>query len=281
MTGRSAFAVTLLPAVVLAGCGGSAPTALATTTRPLRVMSMSQCTDQLVLALLPPARIASVTWLSRDPRFSAEAGAAMRVPINHGGVEEVARTRPDLIVTDTFSNPGGRALLRRLGYPMIEVADAASVADIRRNVRTVAAAVGERARGEALIAGMDRALAVPPDAPRERIRVAAWDRDGMGAGTMLDTILAAAGAIDVGTRGGDVEDLLVAAPTLLVERTSGAPSASLGDNRADHPIVRARWNRDRRLRVPEADLFCATPAIGKAALSLRAQVMAYRQGSRT
>lgn len=254
------------------GCGPAerGPTTIAVE-QPVRVMSLNQCTDQLVLQLLPPDRIASVTWLARDPRFSLEAAAANRVPVNHGGLEEVARTRPDLIVTDTFSNPAGRAILRGMGYPMVELADATSIADIRRNVRTLAAALDRREQGERLIAQMDRALAHP--APRTPpVRVAAWDRDGMGTGTITDAVLRAAGAVDVGTRTGDIEALLAVDPAMLVDTGADVHAPSRGDDRAHHPIVQHRWDASRRLRPPRASLFCATPAIGEAAIALRAQV---------
>ena len=264
----------------LGGCGTGVPAVPAGVDRPVRVMSMNQCTDQLVLALLPPARIASVTWLSRDPRFSAQVAAARRVPVNHGGVEEVARTRPDLVVIDTFSNPAGRALLHRLGYPMIEIADASSLADIRRNVRALAAALDERSRGEALIARMDAALDQPRVRSARPVRVAAWDRDGMGSGPMLGIVLQAAGVVDVGTGRGGIEDLLAADPALIVDREEGMHAASLGDNRARHPLVRERWGPDRRLRVPQSSLFCATPAIGAAAIALRAQLRAFAERTR-
>ena len=278
MPQRLPFAL-LLAHLALAGCAASRPQASHPAERPVRVMSLNQCTDQLVLALLPPERIASVTWLSRDPRFSAEVAAARRVAVNHGGVEEVVRARPDLIVADTFSNPAGRAMLHRLGYPMIEVADASSAADIRRNVRQVADALGEGPRGEALIARMNAQLADPPVTARP-IRVAAWDRDGMGSGAMLGIALRAAGAVDVGGKnGGDVETLLAASPDLLLDREEAAHDASLGDNRARNAIVRARWPASRRLHIPRATLFCATPAIGRAALALREQLAQYRAAS--
>ena len=46
---------------------------------PLRVMSLNQCADQIVLALLPPERITSVTWLNRDPLTSRMVAEAERV----------------------------------------------------------------------------------------------------------------------------------------------------------------------------------------------------------
>ena len=58
------------------------------TAHPVRVFSANQCIDQIILALLPPERIASVTWLSRDGAAGPVARAAQRVGVNHGLVEQ-------------------------------------------------------------------------------------------------------------------------------------------------------------------------------------------------
>lgn len=262
----------MLAVLLLGGCAMRAPAPMAVTARPMRVMSLNQCTDQLVLALLPPSRIASVTWLSRDPRYSAMVGAAGAVAINRGTIEEVAATHPDLIVTDTFSNPAGRALIGRLNLPLLALTDAGDVAAIRRNVRRLGAALGEPVRAATLIARMDRQLAVQAG-PAPAVRVAVWGRDGAGETSLLAGIVAAAGLHDVTPVAGadDVEGLLRAAPDFLIESGASDGGASLGDLRRNHPLVRRRWPPSRVLRVPVADTICGTPAIGDAAAALRAQ----------
>ncbi|MDQ2764435.1 MAG: ABC transporter substrate-binding protein [Pseudomonadota bacterium] len=258
-----------LPMLLLGGCTLDVPAKPTTVVRPMRVMSLNQCTDQLVLALLPPERIASVTWLSRDPRYSAQVAAARRVAANHGSVEEVARTRPDLIVTDTFSNPTGRAMLRRLGYPMLELADSGDVAGIRHNVATLATALDTGPRGRMLIARMDRQLTpVRRDTP---ITVVAWGRDGMGDSPFLSAIIAAAGLTAIAGRGG-VEALLRAKPDLLIRGIVDPREGSLGDNVTTHPLVRRFWPAAKRLTVAQSATICGTPAIGDAAVALRRQV---------
>ena len=258
-----------LPVLLLGGCTQSVPAKPVAVARPMRVMSLNQCTDQLVLALLPPERIASVTWLSRDPRYSAQVAAARRVAANHGSVEEVARTRPDLIVSDTFSNPTGRAMLRRLGYPILELADSGDVAGIRHNVTMLAGALGEGTRGRVLIARMDRQLT--PIRRARPITVAAWGRDGMGDSPFLSAIIDAAGLTAIGGRGG-VEALLRAKPDFLIRGVSDPREGSLGDNVTAHPLVRRFWPTGKRLTVAQSATICGTPAIGDAAVALRRQV---------
>ena len=263
----------VLLALGLAGCGTGGTAGSRASAHPMRVMSLNQCTDQLVLALLPPARIASVTWLSRDQRYSAAASAARAVPVNHGGVEEVATTAPDLVVTDSFSNPAGRAMLHRLGVPLLELPDAGDPAAVRATIATLATRLGERARGAALLARFDRGLAA---ARQQRpIRAAWWGRDGTGESPLGAALLRAVGLTDV-TAPGDVETLLATDPALLVTVARDPTQDSLGDARAERPLVRRRWPPARRLVVREADLICGGPALADAALSLRRQVDALR-----
>lgn len=251
--------------------------------KPMRVMSMNQCVDQLVLALLPPERIASVTWLSRDSDGSLLYREAARVGVNHGLSEEVVRQRPDLIVAGSFSTPATRALLKRLGYPMIEVDHAESFTDIRRITRQVAKAVGEEARGEALIARMDRQLAELARDPGPRLRVAAWDGAGFNAseGSLYNHVLEAAEAVNVANRPPassygwpDVEVLLLTAPTLLVKGASISRKPGLRDNVERHPLIRRYWDGDRTLTIRQAYYLCGTPLVADAALQLRDELRA-------
>lgn len=276
---RAAAASLML--LLAAGCSRPAA-APAASAKPLRVMSVNQCTDQIVLALLPPERIASVSWLSRDPAGSLMAGAAMRVPVNHGQAEEVLRQAPDLVVAGSFTTPALRGILKRIGWPMIEVDHASSFDDIRRTVRQVAAAVGEPARGEALIAGMDARLAQAAQQAERHPRVAAWDGSGFGAasGTLYDAVLTAAGARNVVREMGgysygrpDIETLLKLDPDLLVQGAAARTGGSLGDEITNHRIVRERW-RGRTLRIPQAYYVCGTPMIGDAVLTLQAEMAA-------
>lgn len=254
-------------AVLLAGPAGAAP---------LRVMSINQCADQLVLALLPPSRIVSVSWLSRDPATSLMAAAAARVPANRGSAEEVLRARPDLVIAGAYTTPATRALVRKLGLPMLELGSADSFAAIRAQTRQVAAAVGASARGELLVAHLDAALARLDAHHGPGFRVAAWDSAGFAArqGSLYDALLTAAGARNVGGNlGGEpgVETLLALAPDLLVRGGTGARDTPRGDR--DHPLIRRMW-AGRTVVVPPTATMCGTPFTADAALRLRADLEA-------
>jgi iron complex transport system substrate-binding protein len=267
-----------LLALAATGCGTGELAAPPRPTHPLRVMSLNLCTDQLVLALLPPARIASVTWLARDPSGSVMTAAARRVAANHGTIEEVLAQSPDLVIADAFAAPALRDTLRRLGYPLVEVNQATTIDEIRHITRQVGDAVGEPARAERLVRAMDEKFAYLSAHPGPPLRVLAWGRDGPAAdaGTLQDRILAASGARNLAPvvpHGGrpDVETLLAANPAQIVQAPPPDRSPSLGDSIAHHPLVRRYWG-DRTLTVPAAYHACGTPMIADAALALGDQL---------
>lgn len=274
----------------LAGCAGASPLPEKVAAKSVRVMSMNQCVDQIVLALLPPERIASVTWLARDPDGSLMHEQAMRVGVNHGLAEEVVRQKPDLIVAGTYTTPATRSLLKRLGYPTIEVDNANSFEDIRRITRQVAKAVGEEIRGEALIARMDRQLAELARDPGPPLRVAAWDGAGFNAseGSLYNAVLGAAGAVNVANRPPastygrpDVEVLLLTAPTLLVKGAGVGRKPGLRDNVERHPLIGGYWDGARTLTIRQAYYLCGTPLVADAAFQLRAELRAAAARVRT
>ncbi len=272
----------LATALGAASCAGANPDVPRATAHPVRVMSLNQCTDQLVLALLPPERIASVTWLSRNPGSSLMAGAARRVGINHGLAEEVLAQKPDLVIAGSYTTPGVRNTLKRLGYPLVEIDNADSIADVRWITRQVAAAVDERPRGEALIAYMDAKLAGLALDRGPPLRVVAWDRSGFsaGEGTLYDAVLTAAGArnlarapMAVDYRNPDIETLLRANPALIVQGSGEPAGFSLGNDVMGHRLVRRYWG-NRMLGIPQAYYVCGTPALADGAIRLRAQLRA-------
>jgi iron complex transport system substrate-binding protein len=242
---------------------------------PARVMSINVCADQLVLALLPPQRIASVSWVARDDADSYLAHAAARVPANHGTAEEVLRQQPDLVIAGTYTTTATRMLLKSVHYRLLEIGPAESFEDIRVVTRQVGAAVGASAAAEALLAKMDGQLAwLAAHPPSRPFRVAVWNAGGSspGQGTLYDAMLTAAGAVNVvtaeGYRSFDIEELMRSAPDLLVMGASGFTKPGRRDDVVRHPLVLAYWG-DRRVTIPESLYTCGTPFSAEAALRLR------------
>ena len=265
--------------LAMAGCWMAAP-ALAAPPSSLRVMSISLCTDQLLLALLPPERITSVTWLAHDPSISLLLQEAKQVAANRGLAEEVVRDRPDLVLAGSFTTPATRGLLRQLKFPLLEIGSLDSFDDIRRVTREIAAALGASPRAEQLLARMDATLDTLAQTAPAPLRVAAWDGAGFSArpGSLYDTLLHTAGAANIAHEAKSanisaptVETLLAMAPALLVR---GAPRFDKPGRRSDaahHPLIGRYWG-ERTIVLPQSAYVCGTPFAAEAAVALRADL---------
>jgi len=239
---------------------------------PQRIMSLSLCTDQLLLQLVPPERITSVTYLSRQTNESYLTVEALGVPINYGTPEEVAREHPDLVLTGTFSTPATRMLLRRIGANLVEVPPAEDFDQIRDATRQVAHAVGADAKGEELIAEMDAALAeLARTKPARRIVVAGWTTSGTvpAKGALFDSILTAAGGENVANLVGveplygqftafDLEQVVALRPDILAYGNSRVGRFDLSGEQLAHPVVR-RLFAGRQIAYPETLYSCGLP----------------------
>ena len=256
---------------------------------PQHVMSLSMCTDELLLELLPPERIASVTYYSRDPDNSYQWPQAAKVPVNWGTVEEVLAEKPDLVLAGTYTTPAARAVLKKLRWPLLEVAPAVNFDQIRAVTRQVAHALRRDAIGDSLIAKMDSTLQVLADSkPRQIIRVAAWGEGGSipGRGTLFDAILNVAGGVNIAATldGGaytsfEVEQLIAAHPDVLAYASNITDTPGLNTELAQHPLVRRLYS-GRSVTYPGALYSCGVVESADAAAALRASLLrAVRNGS--
>jgi iron complex transport system substrate-binding protein len=255
--------------------------------KPRHVMSLNMCTDQLVLQLLPRERIASVSYLSSASQHATLTAEAFGVPVNYGTSEEVLKENPDLVIAGTTSTAAVRALLKKVGVPLLEVPPAENFGDIRNVVRMVAHALGEDDTGESLIAHMDATLAqLAATAPKKRIVVAGWDGAGNipAKGTLFDAILTAAGgtnvAADIGTNmvygrytAFDIEQLVAMRPDLLAFGRWRVGQLDLASEQLQHPLVR-RLYAGREIVYPETLYGCGLPQSADAARDLRQAMLA-------
>ena len=235
---------------------------------PRRIVSLNLCTDQLLMQLVPPGRIAALTYLARDPRYSGMVAEARRLAVTRGTAEEVIALRPDLVLAGPFSARETVALLRRLGYRVVSVDPANDFAGISRSIRVLAAAVGEPARGERMAEAIATRLAALPPAPplAERPIFADYGANGFtsGSGALITAIADAAGFEMLGQRLGiagtrqvSLEALLVAHPDLVALGDSyGAPALATQNYR--HPALRHLLHETARIDLPDPPTACGT-----------------------
>lgn len=258
--------------------------------KPSRIVSLNLCTDELVLRLADRKAISSVTWLSRDPSGGNVPELAARVPINHGLAEEIVPQNPDLVLAGTFTTRVAVALLKRLGVPLAEIGIAHNLDDVRRQIRQVAGLVGERERGEALVASLDARLAsLPPSPPvgvaRPRAIVLNPSGVTVGAGTLADEVITRAGLTNVAAElhldsYGQLPLEMVAMhgiDILILSASRDGPPA-LATEILRHPVLQRLSDRTRLVVLPTRLWGCAGPEVADAIARLSEVARDVRRG---
>lgn len=233
------------------------------------VASINLCTDQLVLSLADPDQILTVSWLAADPAESMLASEAARYALNYGSAEEVLRFRPDVVVGGAYTNDFTRRLLHDLGYTVIAVEPAESLADIERNVLLVAGAVGHAERGEALVRNLRRrAAALASTRPGHPVAAVVVRPGGftVGAGSLADELITLAGLRNVAAEQGldrwgslSMETLLEARPSMLLFTTYRPGEPSLANAILEHPAMKRIGASLESLSVDSSYFACGLP----------------------
>ncbi len=245
-----------------------------------RVMSLNVCTDQLLLALADPGQIVSLSNLSEDASLSAAHAQAAAYEKNRGLAEEVFIASPDLVVTGTYSLHNTTALLRSQSVPVEEFGFAQAVRDVPDDLRRMGALIGQPERGEEQArrfeAELERlAVLAGPDAPT----IVLYGQNGVanGAGTLADSVLAAAGLRNLAAENGLVgmapyalERLIADRPDAVLTSRPYADAPALADLLPAHPAIVAAALVIGSDSVPDGALGCAGPATLSALEVLRA-----------
>jgi len=243
---------------------------------------MNACTDQLVLKLADPGQIASLSRYAADPKFSYMAAAAAGHPRNHGNAEEILARHPDLVLTGPYPNRDTLHRLKALGYRVISLDSPSGFAGIRANIRRVAGLVDHPERGERLIAHLDRTLAavrrrIPEGAVRPRALVLRPNGVTVGKGSLLDSLMRAAGLRDVGRELGagvyarvPLERLVASDPDLIIIGARSTDQPSLAQGVLHHPVFRALDLKRPPLWLPARLWSCGGWFVGEAVARMAA-----------
>ena len=121
---------------------------------PVRVVSQTVGTDEMLLALADSAQIAALSQLARDPEYSAVAAQASSYPAlkPNGDAESVLKYRPTLVLCADYSRAELIAQLRRAGIRILIFDRYATIEDDYANLRRLAVELGAESRAESLIA---------------------------------------------------------------------------------------------------------------------------------
>ncbi len=252
---------------------------------PQRIVSVNFCTDELLLSLVGPERIAAITQFDRDPEAEellAKAGEIKKVA---GSVEAVLSCNPDLLLAGRFSRQTTVRYFERSGIPVLVFGVPKSFKDIYTDIRKLAQAVGENEKGERIIKEMqDELAALDPKKPvldpgacpscqkkKEFVpkRAVFLQSESFvpGRGTFENSIMEAAGLLNVAAQIGiqdygklDLEKLIELEPEVLIFTSDQKSGRTIRGEVLSHPAIRNALSQAKVVTVPSSLLNCGSPA---------------------
>ena len=176
---------------------------------PSRIASQALVTDHFLFAVVSPSRIAAVSSIAHDPRYSYVAAevAGMDVAVVEDG-EALLRRRPDLLLVSHAARADMVAVARAAGIPTFRLrTEFDDFGQIAAGLETIGRLTGEEPAAERVIADFrERAAAAvarrPAGAPPPRVLVYVAMSGTFGAGSLFDHILTELGAVNVAAEQG-------------------------------------------------------------------------------
>lgn len=266
----------------IAGVLGLATAAASAADRPVRVVSLNMCTDQLLLDLAPPDQIVGLSPYAGNLSMSWAAAETRELPILSGTAEEVMVIRPDVVVAGRFTKRATREFLSARGIPVEEFDVSRTVADTKAQIARFGEITGAQDKARRRIAEIEAAEAdLKAAALSHRLRVLPLSRRGWASGreSLTSDMLAMAGlenaAGEIGFKAGGFVSL-----EEIVRLRPDAILVSRDDNRAEdqgramllHPAVQDMFPPERRIVIPERLSVCGGPMVAEAMRLLAAQV---------
>ncbi|WP_306598229.1 ABC transporter substrate-binding protein [Geothrix sp. 21YS21S-2] len=191
---RRFLSALLLPALLWAG-------------GPVRVVSQTVGTDELLVALAAPGQIAALSHLARDPDFTPDVRANAKYPcLRTGTAEDVLHFRPGLVLAAAWTAPETLTILRRAKVDLVVVDRFETLEDLYDSARKIGAALDRRERAEELI-GQWRARVADLDRRLKGVKPVRVLSVGLypftaGAGTTFQDLCDHAGALNVAAEQG-------------------------------------------------------------------------------
>ncbi len=257
----------------LAGCASPPP---ATD----RIVSTNPCLDAILVELVPAERIGAISHWSRDPRStSMSLDVARRLKTTSGTAEEVIALRPGLVLASSFTSPATLGAYRRLGrLKFATFGTAATIEENRAQIRAIARLVGAQARGEVLVARIDRAVAAaaPPEGNRPSALLWLGGSNLVnGEGTLIDEMVKRAGfrnaSADYGVRytgALPLEHVVARTPDVVMTPAAGMDADEEG--RRASLRMRALRGKAQIADFPANLFYCGGPTIVPAMARLAA-----------
>ena len=221
---------------------------------PQRILTYSLGHDEMLLALVPPERIAALGKFASNPGYSNIADLAPDLPVYEKGAENVLAANPDLFIVSKFTKEDIVGLVKEAGVPVARPALESSTEGNIPNILLLGYMLGVEERALELVAEVKDRLAliaerVPPvgDASRPAVISITRYSDSIsisGGGTSGSGIIETAGGVNAAARDGidgfkkiSVESVLAMNPDVILIPQAGEGAVKLRDDLMNDPVL--------------------------------------------
>jgi iron complex transport system substrate-binding protein len=211
-----------------------------------RAVSLDYCSDQYLLALADPDQILAVSR-GADKDYSRLRETAAPYAKIRASAEEALTLEPDLVLRQWGGGPNAETAFARFGARVVSLGFPEDFDGVKVNIRQAAAKLDQEERGEAMIRDLDSRLAKLVSAAPTNARALYVTPGGVTAGahTMIDAIIAAAGAVNIAAENGQpywpalpAETLLMNPPEFIVGGFFRASDETINHwSAARHPAI--------------------------------------------
>ncbi len=128
--------------------------------KPQHIVSLNLGTDELLLDLVSPDRIAAVSFLAADEGVSYVAAKSQKIPqkIRGTSAEAIMKLHPDLVLIGDWWNLESLQTLREMNIPVYVYKTPYTLAAVSASLREVAGVVGEKEQGEKLVEAYEKKI---------------------------------------------------------------------------------------------------------------------------
>lgn len=240
-----------------------------------RIVSLSLCTDEILLMLVDRERIAALSYLAADPVYSYMWEAARGIPGHAGRIEEIVPLKPDLIIGSRYEDGNILHMLRALHYQPVTFDSPSSLAEVMALTRAIGATVGETQRAEQIITQMqqdiDHARQQVAGLPRQL--AISYGPNGYTAGgqTLKNELLDLVGFDNLAARLGiehygnvSLEQLVWARPDVVILDEAIPDQNSLAQSMLRHPVLQRVFGEGLQASLPASYWVCPGPVAARA-----------------
>ena len=221
---------------------------------PQRILTYSLGHDEMLVALVPPERVAALGAFASDAAYSNVANIASEYPVFEKGAENVLAAEPDLFIVSAFTDADIVDLVKDAGVSVVRPALESSAEGNIPNILLMGYMLGVEARALELAAEIESRLAlisdrVPPVGDPGRpavISISRWS-DSIsvaGGGTSGTGIIESAGGVNAAARDGidgfqtiSTESIAAMNPDFIIIPQDDESGIALRDDLLNDPVL--------------------------------------------